>query len=240
MGDHQHQAQAMGDHQPQIAGPQVTLQQTQVQIAGLPVPDAMALVPAQVHAVASESPEKAALRSEVAYLQNLIQQQQSYAETVWTEQRTTLSQEAEAALQSQREGFMNASAKYESEARDVAAVESAQAVNKAESSLHASFRHRMLKAEGDLSRYEQNEANIIAQHVKALQESQNEIQAMNATLQQSQMGLAVAHDANANAAAEYQQLKAIQLEAEQRANEKSSAAASEMARAEKLLASLND
>ena len=97
MGDHQHQAQAMGDHQPQIAGPQVTLQQTQVQIAGLPFPDAMALVPAQAHATGSESPEKATLRSEVAYLQNLIQQQQSYAETVWTEQRATLSQEAQEA-----------------------------------------------------------------------------------------------------------------------------------------------
>ena len=127
MGDHQHQVTAMGDHQPQIPGPHVTLQQIQVQIAGLPVPDAMALVPAQVHAAAAESPEKAALRSEVAYLQNLIQQQQTYAETVWNEQREHLTKEAEAALLSQREGFITTSSRYETEARDVAAVESAQA-----------------------------------------------------------------------------------------------------------------
>ena len=80
---------AMGDHQHQgPPGQNVTVHATQVQVAGLSAPDAMALVPTQPNARAgSGSPERATLRSEVAHLSQMIQQHETYANTVYTEQR---------------------------------------------------------------------------------------------------------------------------------------------------------
>ena len=57
-----------GDHQQKQTGPRVTIQQTQMQNAGLCVPDARAVVPAQVYTTAVGSLENDTLRSEEAYL----------------------------------------------------------------------------------------------------------------------------------------------------------------------------
>ena len=76
---------AMGDHTHQQNVPSVTVQQTQMQIAGLDLANAMTMIPNS--SVAAGSPTKEALRSEVACLLNQIDQVKIYAQTYNDEQK---------------------------------------------------------------------------------------------------------------------------------------------------------
>ena len=140
-----------------------------MQIDGLDVANTVALVPTT--AVTARSPQKETLRSEVAYLQNQIEQIQTYAQHYNDEQRKRLIEEAQKALASQREGFMRTSERYEQEARDVALLESARATNQAENQLHEKFRQRLAKAEGSLSQHRQEEMAVVSRYTHALRHS---------------------------------------------------------------------
>ena len=97
---------AMGDHSRPQTPPSVIVQRTQMHVSGLDL--------------TSRSPEREALRSEVAYLHNQIEQTRIYAQMYNDEQKRRLLEEAQSALASQREGFLRTSERYEQEARDVA------------------------------------------------------------------------------------------------------------------------
>ena len=159
-----HPQNAVSDHWQKQSSPRVTVQQTPMKNAGLCVPDVTALVPAQVHATAVGSQENDALRSENAYLQQMIQQQKICAQTVQNEQLEALTQAAKEVRWSQREGFERTSEHYKAEARDVTLHESAQAVNQAEGTLHARYRQTQSALEGDLDRHEKDEAQAISQY----------------------------------------------------------------------------
>lgn len=229
---------ALGDHQPMQSPPRVTVQQTQVQIEGFDIANATALVPNT--AVATGSPTKENLRSQVAYLQNQIEQTRNYAQLYNDEQKKHLLEEAQGALASQRAEFLNASERYEQEARDIARYESASAANQTETQLHTKFRQRMVLAEGDLSQQRQEEMAVVSRFTNALRNSEEEVQKMNTVMQQQQEGLTSAHSkkiARIEQSAEnhYQQLQQVQLRTEGKARQEAEAVAEEKAKAEAML-----
>jgi hypothetical protein len=76
------------------------------------------------------------------------------------------------ALASQRAEFLNASERYEQEARDIARYESASAANQTETTLHAKFRQRLVLAEGDLIQQRQEEMAVVSRFSNALRNSE--------------------------------------------------------------------
>jgi hypothetical protein len=96
---------ALGDHQPMQSPPRVTVQQTQVQIEGFDIANATALVQVADSSycmgkgttntsVVAGNPTKENLRSQVAYLQDQIEQTRNYAQLYNDEQKKHLLEEA--------------------------------------------------------------------------------------------------------------------------------------------------
>ena len=242
---------ALGDHQPMQSPPRVTVQQTQVQIEGFDIANATAMVQVADSSycmgkgttntsVAAGSPTKENLRSQVAYLQDQSEQTRNYAQLYNDEQKKHLLEEAQGALASQRAEFLNASERYEQEARDIARYESASAANQTETQLHAKYRQRMVLAEGDLSQQRQEEMAVVSRFTNALRNSEEEVQKMNTVMQQRQEGLTSAHSktiARIEQSAEnhYQQLQQVQLRTEGKARQEAEAVAEEKAKAEAML-----
>ena len=229
---------ALGDHQP-ISPPRVTVQHTQMQIEGFDIANTMALVPNT--AVAAGSPTKENLRSEVAYLQNQIEQTRNYAQLYTDEQKKRLVEEAEGALASQRAEFLSVTERYEQEARDIARHESATATNQTATTLQAMFQQRLVQAEGDLSQQRQEEMAVVSRFSHALQNSEEEVRRMNNEMQQRQEGLTAAHSENVARIEEnalrshYVQLRSVQIRTEEKARQETEAVTDEMARAKAIL-----
>ena len=183
---------AVGDHLRPIKSPRVTVQRAQVEVVNcLEVANSLALV--QNTAMTVRSPDKEALRSEVAQLKNQVEYTQIYANHCNDEQRKSLIEESQRALIYQNEECARISEHYEQEAREIARQEAAAAANQTENALQAQYCLSLNQAEGDLSQHRLEERSVISQYCNALRHSEEEISEMSSALQQQQDGLTAAY-----------------------------------------------